>query len=623
MKASSVVFILAAWVALTGWSGAKTQEPRDRRGVQPAGTAAVSGVLVVDDDQRQPVRRAVVSLSGSELPLARAIVTDSDGRFAFGGLPAGRYTLKASKGGYLTATLGAKRSGRGGVLVLAAGERMTDMVFRIPRAATITGAVTGPNGDPVPGLQVSAISVHAPELQPYSPTSTGFLTDDRGVYRIFGLAPGDYYVVASPPRQMATGAGNAVARSAAEIDAIFRQLRDMTHGTAAGAPAPRSPGRPAVPDAEKPPTYGYAPIFYPGTPNGAEAAIVSVAAGQERSGVDVIVERVRTAEIDGVVNNAHGPLPRVILSLAPRGPQLRGIYGGSPVLTQPVGPDGRFRYSGVAPGQYTIYVRASGVPPSSSSGRMGGGVSAPGDASAQTLWAAADVNVDGEHLTVSLDLQPALRVTGRIRFDGTSQAPEPLSAVRIGLAREGSMGMAAMNNTNIGTPPAAPASVRADGTFEFGGILPGTYRLSATVPMAKGWWARSAIVGGRDLLDVPLVIERDVTNVALTFSDQEGELFGQITGAGGTPAYETALIVFPADPALWRKGARRVQTATAASDGRFSIRGLPGGEYLLALLPDVEQHQLHDRAFLDQLARASVKVTLAEGERKRQDLQLR
>jgi len=233
------------------------------------------------------------------------------------------------------------------------------------------------------------------------------------------------------------------------------------------------------------------------------------------------------------------------------------------------------------------------------------------------------VTVHGEDLTLSLDLQQALRVTGRIRFDGTSPAPEPFSGVRIGLTREGSMGMAAMNNTNTGTPPVAPAIVRPDGTFELGGILPGTYRLSATVLVAKGWWPRSAIIDGRDLLDVPLVIERDVTNVALTFSDQESELFGQLMGAGGAPAYDTALVVFPADPALWRKGARRVQTATAASDGRLSIRGLPGGEYLLAVLPDAEQHELHDRTFLEQLARASLKITLGDGEKKRQDLQLR
>lgn len=621
MSVLAIRFVTLACAAVVSLSGARAQV-RDARRSQPTGAGAISGVLVSDDDGKTPVRRAVVSLSAAELPLNRAVITDDDGRFAFTNLAAGRFSLKASKGGFLTATLGAKPGRQGTVLVLAAGERMTDVVFRIARAAAITGTATGPNGVPVPGLQISAISVHAPELQPYSLTSVGFLTDDRGVYRIFGLAPGDYYVVAAPSRQFATGAGGAVARSAAEVDAIFRHLREMTHGTAAGSPAARSPGRPAAPAAGKPPSYGYVPIFYPGTPNGADAGIVSVAAGQERPGVDLIFERVPTAEIDGVVTSAHGPLPRVILSIAPRGPQLRGVYGGSPVLTQPAGPDGRFRYSGVAPGQYTLYVRATGVQPSPA-GRMGGGVSAPGDASAQTLWAATDVNVQGEHLTVSLDLQPALRVTGRIRFAGTSQAPAPFSGVRLGLAREGSPGMSAMNNTNIGTPPVAPAIVRADGTFELGGILPGTYRLSATTPMANGWWARSAIVDGRDLLDGPLVIERDVTNVALTFSDEESELFGRLTGTAGSPAYDTGLIVFPADPALWRKGARRIQTATAASDGRFSIRRLPGGEYLLAILPDAEQHQLHDRAFLEQLARASLKITLADGERKRQDLQLR
>jgi hypothetical protein len=621
MSISGLRYLALLCLAVATLTAVSAQERRDQRGAKPAGTAAISGVLVSDDDPKQPVRRAIVSLSAAELPLGRTVITDGDGRFAFGGLPAGRFALKAAKGGYLTTTLGAKRSERQGTtLVLAPGEQLTGVTFRIPRAAAITGTVTSPNGDPMPGLQVSAVSVHAPELQPVSLTTVGFVTDDRGVYRVFGLAPGDYYIVASPPRQ-STGAGSATARSSAEVDAIFRHLRDMTHGLTPGASA-RPPGRPAAPSLEKAANVGYAPIFYPGTPNGADATIVSLAAGHERTGVDVVFDRVRTAAIEGIVTSPSGPLPRVILSIAPQGPQLRGIYGGSPVVAQPIGADGRFKYAGVAPGQYTIYVRSTGAAPPPS-GRGGGNMSAPGDAAAQTQWASADVTVSGQDLTVSLDLQPALRVIGRLAFQGTSPAPEQFAGVRLSLAREGSAGMSVLNNTAIGTPPVSPAAIRPDGTFEFGGILPGRYRLSATTPAGSPWWLRSAMADGRDLLDVPLVIEaRDVTNVALTFLDLQSELSGRLQRADGTPAFDSTIIVFSSNPETWRKGSRRIQTAVPASDGRYSVRGLPGGEYLIAMLPDVDPAQLTNREFLTQLAAASLKITLAEGEQKRQDLQV-
>jgi hypothetical protein len=58
------------------------------------------------------------------------------------------------------------------------------------------------------------------------------------------------------------------------------------------------------------------------------------------------------------------------------------------------------------------------------------------------------------------------------------------------------------------------------------------------------------------------------------------------------------------------------------TDGRYQIRGLPAGGYVLCVVTDVEPAMLQDPAFLEQLAAAGVKLALAEGEKKIQDLKI-
>ena len=66
---------------------------RSRR--PPAGT--IAGVVVSDDAQPRPLRRARVTVNGPTLQVPRTAITGDDGTFAFGGLPAGRYTLAARR----------------------------------------------------------------------------------------------------------------------------------------------------------------------------------------------------------------------------------------------------------------------------------------------------------------------------------------------------------------------------------------------------------------------------------------------------------------------------------------------------------------------------------------------
>src|SRR5262245_48549903 len=120
-------------------------------------TGAIAGTVVSDEDSPRSVRRVVVTLNSSDLALRQTAITDDEGRFAFVNLPAGRYSLGASKRGWISGALGAKAPGRmGRPLRLAASERATATI-RIGRGAVITGTVLDQAGQPVDGVTIRVV----------------------------------------------------------------------------------------------------------------------------------------------------------------------------------------------------------------------------------------------------------------------------------------------------------------------------------------------------------------------------------------------------------------------------------------------------------------------------------
>src|SRR5438477_7022158 len=94
--------------------GQRGQQPARDTVAQPVpvGTASISGTVVAEGTG-SPVRRARVALSGAELRgRARSTITDDQGRYTFLALPTGRYTITASKAGYVDISYGAKKPGR-------------------------------------------------------------------------------------------------------------------------------------------------------------------------------------------------------------------------------------------------------------------------------------------------------------------------------------------------------------------------------------------------------------------------------------------------------------------------------------------------------------------------------
>jgi hypothetical protein len=132
------------------------------------------------------------------------------------------------------------------------------------------------------------------------------------------------------------------------------------------------------------------------------------------------------------------------------------------------------------------------------------------------------------------------------------------------------------------------------------------------------------MAGGKDIADAPIDMKagNNVSGVVATFTDHPAELSGTVYDGANRVTPNFPIVVFATDKAYWTLGSRRVQTARPASDGKFKVAGLPSGEYYVCAVTAVDRTEVYDPAFLEQLVAVSFKITVADGEKKTQDLRL-
>ena len=595
------------------------QSPRDAAGgPASASTSRLWGRVVDATNGNEPVRRAIVTIVGEALAAGRSSITDDDGRFAFDRVPAGTFTMTATRPGFLPSAYGALRPGRPGTpLRVRDGQPIPEITVTLTHGSALEGELRDPANDLAPGMRVEAIRLtHGTTGDRGELLGTAY-TDDRGVYRIFDLPAGDY-VLAATPAVIVGGIGDIGVPSEADIDAILATVERRS------AAPPPSPGAP--PPTPIPPVKGYSTpaTYYPGVVQSGDATRVSLGPNEERSGLDFSVQFSHAAAIDGTIVPIQGQaVPQVLISLLGSGPELPvagGRMSAGPALsTNPA--DHTFHYSNVPPGHYTLMARTLNAPGGPTAIASGGALPRF-DASAGVQWALTDIEIgNGDLAGVSLVLRPALKVTGRIVFDATS-LPPPADPTSIRLALE----PVASDARSSSLGGVLTGVVHRDGTFEFPAVLPGVFRLTAT--SGSGWWTRSAIVdgastGNNDALDTGLHVgTADVSGLTITFSDRPTAIGGSLAAASGRPAPDYFMVAFSEDRALWRAPSRRVVSTRPATDGSFELRGLPAGAYYLAALTDVEPSDLDDPDFLASLVTSSLTVTVEEGKRTTQNIRI-
>jgi hypothetical protein len=266
---------------------------------------------VVAGDTGAPVRRAEVQAAfGGQR--ARTVLTDADGQFELRDLPAGSVTLRASKTGFVARQFGQRSPfSSADPVVLADGQQITTN-FVLMRGGAITGRVFDDGGDPVASVRVSAFRAQfTANGKRLVGVGSGGITDDTGAYRVYGLAPGSYYVAATSPRNINT---------------------PLSIG---GAPV------------------AYASTYFPGTIDAGAAERVSLGPGQEQPNIDFALNAIPTVRISGVVLTSSGAPAQATVNLqsallnAPTDGERRAFNTSS---------DGSFMVPNVVPGTYVLEV---------------------------------------------------------------------------------------------------------------------------------------------------------------------------------------------------------------------------------------------------------------------------
>ena len=269
---------------------------------------AVSGVIrgrVVAADTNAPLRRVQVRLSPmtAEDGEPRLATTGDDGRYEFTQLSAGRYGLRASKGGYVDVEYGQRRPFEKGRPLEIADRQVLDRIdLTLPPGAVVTGSVTDETGEPV-----ARAWVQLARYRYFNGTrrliggNYGDSTDDRGEFRIFGVPPAEYL-----------------------LSATFSEAGDRTTDQ-----------------------VRYVRTFYPGTASPAEAQRVRVKPGDELPGLSIALQRQRSASVSGVVRSTI-PSPFGFVHARSADGDDSGPHIGV------VDSRGAFSIAGLLPGSYVI-----------------------------------------------------------------------------------------------------------------------------------------------------------------------------------------------------------------------------------------------------------------------------
>ncbi len=339
------VFILSAFVL------ASAQEP--------ASTAHASSITgtVVKEPGSQPLKKVLVQVVAENQKEGGNYTasTDADGRFHIENVVPGRYRIFIERTGFVGVNEHGLKSDVN-VFTVQAGQAVEDLLFRMLPTAVISGRITDEDGDPMSGVRVVA-QKKKPGKSTRESVGTE-ATNDLGEYRLAGLFPGQYWIVAMPPPD-------------------FRDY-EKPEKLLAGEPQPDT---------------RYLTTYYPGAYDAIQASAIALKAGDEMP-VNFTLVPARTYRVRGIVAGVTAGQKPAVELVSKAGDSMRASE---------VGPDGQFEVRGVAPGSYVV--RAS-TPTESQL------FTAHQDVSV----VAADV--DGVKLTP----QPSFTLSGHLHIEGSASA---------------------------------------------------------------------------------------------------------------------------------------------------------------------------------------------------------
>ena len=184
---------------------------------------SISGTVYwrINGTSKPCARAEIVVRSASNSQVTQSSVTDEEGHYSIPEI-AGRFSVSVSRPGYLPRTIA--RHGRELVIDLERDERIDNADFEVIPGGVIMGRITDPQGTPMDGVVVIVSSRTPRYPEPFRIAKT----NDRGIYRVFGLEPGQYLVFARPSHWAGAGRPTEIYYR----EASYRERADLVQAVA-------------------------------------------------------------------------------------------------------------------------------------------------------------------------------------------------------------------------------------------------------------------------------------------------------------------------------------------------------------------------------------------------------
>lgn len=274
--------------------------------------AVVSGRVTLDGKTSAGVEVVLLTDGVERRNAVGKTLTDAEGRFSLNVEAAGRYRVVAVSPAYVSPNA----QGIAKVITVAPGDELKDTDFALVRGGVITGQIMTPDGRPAVAERIMLTPVvEAGQNRPALdlPASI-FETDDRGVYRIFGLPPGRYLVSAGMAGE----------------------------GVGAGLRGRR---------------LSYTRTFHPNVTEEARASAVEIAPGREASNIDItLARRVGTFTASGRIIDARSNHPFAGAPFGYAATRDNGRMAGAPARDLRADARGEFFIENLTPGRYVVFV---------------------------------------------------------------------------------------------------------------------------------------------------------------------------------------------------------------------------------------------------------------------------
>jgi protocatechuate 3,4-dioxygenase beta subunit len=537
----------------------------------PAGTAslpaettpehsarAILQGMVTKDPSGEPVKKALIELITENQSAGGnyTALTTSEGAFRIEGILAGRYRLFAERTGYIEVDKH-RKSAIARVLTLTAGQELKDVLIRLQAAAVVEGRVTDEDGDPLANSEVNVMRQSYASGHSRWEQAAGERTNDLGEYRISGLEPATYYISVTPPPD-------------------FKNLIETASNTAAptGEPAP-----------QKPMPTSYMTTYYPGTKDRNQAAPIQLHAGDDFP-ANFSLTRSPSLIIRGAIVNLPLGTPAAVM--------LQSREFSLTVSGAEMHKDGSFEIRDVAPGTYTLVAMTS--------------ISSEPLMARQRLQVTQ--NVDGLRLAP----QTGAWLHGRIQLESkTTGKLDPSQIFLSLLCADGDDDVS--ENDAFAAGSGSMAHVSADGTFEWKSVLPGHYyvQLAAEGLGSPEWFLKSVVVGNRDVNDTGFSINGGAAVLDLVASANGAVVDGVVTNHKNETVASATVVLVP--EARFRARTDRYHTTVSDQSGRFTLHGIPPGEYTLLAWENVDGQAYYNAEFLKTYEGQGKVLHVGEGER--------